>query len=184
MERVDMILSGLGGQGILFMTKVLAQTAIGKGLDVIGAETHGMAQRGGSVISHLRIGDAEGSLVKAGSAHYLLSLDEIEGYRCLGFLSRGGRMVVNSNSGDFPVSEVKGFLDGNEILYRSLPAGKIAMEMGSPLSTNLALLGFFAAVEGRPFSAEDLMETIDRISPERFRKTNINIFQQGARFLE
>jgi indolepyruvate ferredoxin oxidoreductase beta subunit len=151
---------------------------------VIGAETHGMAQRGGSVISHLRIGDAEGSLVQAGSAHYLLSLDETEGYRCLGFLSRGGRMVVNSNTGRFPVPEVKGFLDDNDILYRSLPAGKIAMEMGAPLSANLALLGFFAAVEGRPFSAGDLLETVERISPERFRKTNIDVFNAGARLLE
>jgi len=181
MEKIDMILSGLGGQGILFMTRVLAQTAVGKGLDVIGAETHGMAQRGGSVISHLRIGDAEGSLVKPGSAHYLLSLDEIEGTRCLGFLGRGGRMVVNSRSGDFPREEVKGFLEAQGILYRHLPAGRVAMEMGAPLSTNLALLGCFAAWEARPFSVGDLLETVERISPERFRKTNVDVFKAGAR---
>ena len=93
-------------------------------------------------------------------------------------------MVKNSHSGTFSVPEVKKSLVGNGILCRSLPAGKIAMELGAPLSTNLALLGFFAAVEGRPFSAEDLLETIERISPERFRKTNIDVFKKGARLVD
>ena len=70
METVNIVLGGLGGQGILFMTKVLAQAALKKGLRTMGAETHGMAQRGGSVISHLRFGDVESSLVRTGSAHF------------------------------------------------------------------------------------------------------------------
>ncbi|MBW1888117.1 MAG: 2-oxoacid:acceptor oxidoreductase family protein, partial [Deltaproteobacteria bacterium] len=75
MDTVNIALCGLGGQGILFMTRVLAQAALDKGFNVMGAETHGMAQRGGSVISHLRLGDIESSLVMAGSARFLLSLD-------------------------------------------------------------------------------------------------------------
>ncbi len=181
MERVDMILSGLGGQGILFMTKVLAHAAISKGINVIGAETHGMAQRGGSVISHLRIGDVRGSLIKAGSAHYLISLDEIEGYRCLGFLARGARMYLNSDSRGFPTKKVKGFLEVKGVLHRSMPAGKVAMQMGAPLATNLALLGFFAADEGRPFNAAELLQAVERISPVRLRKTNIDVFTAGSR---
>ena len=182
MDTVNIILSGLGGQGILFMTRVLAQTAIRNGLDVIGAETHGMAQRGGSVISHLRIGEVEGSLVMIGSAHYLLSLDEIEGYRCLPFLARRGSMYVNSNSRNFPREEVKGFLNKNEIIHRSLPATTIAMELGAPMSTNLALLGFFAVSGVGPFSAEVIAETVEQISPDRFKETNISVFKAGFEY--
>ncbi|RLB26959.1 MAG: indolepyruvate oxidoreductase, partial [Deltaproteobacteria bacterium] len=64
METVNIVLCGLGGQGILFMTRVLAQAALDRGLPVMGAETHGMAQRGGSVISHLRLGEVQSSLVR------------------------------------------------------------------------------------------------------------------------
>jgi hypothetical protein len=71
MKTIDILLCGLGGQGILFMTKLLARTAMDKGLNVMGAETHGMAQRGGSVVSHLRLGETEGSLVRAGTSFYL-----------------------------------------------------------------------------------------------------------------
>ncbi|MCJ7684480.1 MAG: 2-oxoacid:acceptor oxidoreductase family protein, partial [Desulfobacteraceae bacterium] len=73
MENINFVLSGLGGQGILFMTKLLARSAVNKGLKILVAETHGMAQRGGSVVSHLRVGDVKGSLVRAGSAHILLA---------------------------------------------------------------------------------------------------------------
>ena len=89
MEAINIALCGLGGQGILFMTKVLAQAAMDKGLNIIGAETHGMAQRGGSVISHLRIGDAESSLVRSGTANLLLALEENEGYRNLPLMADG-----------------------------------------------------------------------------------------------
>ena len=79
------------------------------------AETHGMAQRGGSVISHLRIGKVKSSLVRTGTAHFLLSLEENEGYRNLPFLSQGARMYVNTHSKNFPRKEVKGFLDKRKI---------------------------------------------------------------------
>ncbi|MFH1488585.1 MAG: 2-oxoacid:acceptor oxidoreductase family protein, partial [Pseudomonadota bacterium] len=102
METTNIVLCGLGGQGILFMTKVVAHAALAKGFQVMGAETHGMAQRGGSVISHLRLGEVQSSLIRAGSAHLLLSLDENEGYRNLPFLARNSRMFVNSGPGRFP----------------------------------------------------------------------------------
>jgi indolepyruvate ferredoxin oxidoreductase, beta subunit len=180
MKTVNLVLCGLGGQGILFMTKVLAEAALDKGWSVMGAETHGMAQRGGSVVSHLRFGEVEGSLVKTDSARFLLALDECEGYRNLPFLSRGGRMYLNAESGDFPRTEVREYLGRKEILCRGLPAGRIAEELGAPLSSNLALLGYFAAVEGDPLRAEEMRATIERISPERYRDLNLRIFDAGV----
>jgi len=179
METANIVLCGLGGQGILFMTKVLSHTAMAKGLKTLGAETHGMAQRGGSVTSHLRLGDVESSLVRAGTAHFLLSLDEHEAYRNLSFLAGGAGLYVNANSDNFPQKDVKPFLDQKEIEYRSFPAGKMAMELKAPLSSNLALLGFFSSAGGIPVTYEEMRKTIEDISPDRFREINLKVFDAG-----
>jgi indolepyruvate ferredoxin oxidoreductase, beta subunit len=179
MDTINMVLCGLGGQGILFMTKVLAQAGLEKGYNVMGAETHGMAQRGGSVVSHLRFGEASGSLVMTDSAHFLMALEEIEGYRSLPFLAKGGRMYVNTGSSVFPREEVRDYLARKEILARSLPATAVAQERGAPLSSNLALLGYFSAFDEGPISFDEMRATIKRISPERFRETNLGIFDAG-----
>ncbi len=179
METVNIVLCGLGGQGILFMTRVLAQAALDQGLPVIGAETHGMAQRGGSVISHLRLGEVEGSLVRTGTAHLLLSLEENEGYRNLPFLSRGGRMYVNAEPDHFPRQEVKDYLDKKNIVCRSISAGEMAQELGAPRSSNLVLLGFFSAFDEGPMSYEEIGMTIDKISPKRFKDLNFEVFKAG-----
>jgi len=179
METINIILSGLGGQGILFMTKVLAHAALNKGFDVMGAETHGMAQRGGSVVSHLRLGEVKSSLVRTGTAHFLLSLEENEGYRNLPFLSHGGRMYVNTPSHHFPREEVKGFLEKRAIISRSIPAALIAHDLGAPRSSNLALLGYFTAFNEGPIGYDDIRMTIETISPQKFKDINAQIFEAG-----
>ena len=179
MDTTNIILCGLGGQGILFMTKILAHAAMARGLNVMLAETHGMAQRGGSVISHLRLGEVEGSLVMTGSAHFLLSLDENEGYRNLPFLAQKSGMFVNGNSSLFPREDVKDFLKKREILPRALPAGQIARDHGAPLSSNLALLGYYSAFGEGPVNADEIRATIEKISPDRFRAKNMEIFEAG-----
>ena len=179
MDTINIVLCGLGGQGILFMTKVLAQAALNKGYHVMGAETHGMAQRGGSVISHLRLGNVKSSLVKTGSAHFLLSLDENECYRNLPFLSRGAGLYVNADAVHFPNEDVKDFLVKKEIAYHAVPAAAIATDLGTPLSSNLALLGFFSAFGEGPVSDQEMRETIKTISPDRFRENNLKVFDAG-----
>ncbi|MCP4023006.1 MAG: hypothetical protein GY729_14285, partial [Desulfobacteraceae bacterium] len=135
MKTHKYVLSGLGGQGILFLTKILATTALKNGYNILGAETHGMAQRGGSVVSHLKIGDTGSSLIRAGSADFLISMDESEAYRYLPYLKKGGKLYANAPSNAFPDSKIKVFLDENEIEYKAMEAGKTAFDMGSPRST-------------------------------------------------
>jgi indolepyruvate ferredoxin oxidoreductase beta subunit len=179
MNTVNLVLCGLGGQGILFMTKVLSQTALRKGYNVIGAETHGKAQRGGSVVSHLRLGDVQGSLVETGSAQLLFALEETEGYRNLPFLAPGGRLFVNTSSPSFPREEIKGYLAKQEILCHGVPANSIALSLGVPLASNLALLGYSSAFGDEPFRHEELKATIEEISPDRFRENNLKVFNAG-----
>ena len=180
MRTIHMVISGLGGQGILFMTKVLAQTALQDGRNVLGAETHGMAQRGGSVVSHLKIGDARGSLINTASAQYLLALEENEAYRNLPFLAENGTMIVNTASAVFPREETRPYLSRKKITCRSMPAGQAAMELGAPRSANLALIGFMAAFADTPLAAADIRGTIERISPQQFKTVNLAVFDAGA----
>jgi indolepyruvate ferredoxin oxidoreductase beta subunit len=179
MATINMVLCGLGGQGILFMTRVLAQAALDKGFDIMGAETHGMAQRGGSVVSHLRLGEGFGSLVRTYSAHFLFALEESEAYRNLSFLAPESRLYVNTDARPFPREEVKAYLEKKNVLHRAFPAGRMAQDMEAPMSSNLALLGFFSAFGEGPISQDDLRGTIEKISPARFRDKNLVIFDAG-----
>jgi indolepyruvate ferredoxin oxidoreductase beta subunit len=179
MDTRNILLCGLGGQGILFMTKILAQTALNKGFDIMGAETHGMAQRGGSVVSHLRLGQAESSLVRTGSAHILLALEKNEGYRNLPFLSNGARMFVNAGTNDFPTDTVKDFLEKKQVTCHTIPASELADDLGAPLSSNLALLGFFSAFDQESVTHTELRATIENISPDRFKDNNLKVFDAG-----
>lgn len=181
-NTLNMVLCGLGGQGILFMTRLLAYTAMDQGLNVIGAETHGMAQRGGSVVSHLRIGDVKSSLVRGGTANVVIALDEKEGYRNLPFLSKESNLFLNALPDRAPVSEVKDYLIKNNISYYTIPAHQMAMEMGAPMASNLILLGFFSSRFKAPFEPEIMKKTIKEFSPERFYDININAFEKGLSY--
>jgi len=180
MQTINFIIGGLGGQGILFLTKILAKTALHQGFNVMGAETHGMAQRGGSVISHLRLGNVESSLVKTGSAHFLLALEENEAYRNLPFLTKGG-VLCSSRAGEtFPHPNVESYIKDNSIACHSIEAGRIALEQKAPMSTNLALMGYFSTLDQCPFTLYELRETIENVSPDVYKEVNLAVFDRGA----
>lgn len=181
MKPINFIIGGLGGQGILFMTKILAQTALQKGYNVMGAETHGMAQRGGSVISHLRLGNVNSSLVKSGSADVLLALEENEAYRNLPFLKKQGVLCSNRIGGIFPDPAIAAYLAKHGMGCHAIEAGSLALELGAPMSANLALLGYFASLDNCPFTSEELRNTVAAVSPETYREINLNVFDRGAR---
>ncbi len=175
-EIYNYIIAGLGGQGILLMTKIMAEAAILKGYPVMGAETHGMAQRGGSVISHLRVGEANSTLVRKGTAHYLISLNENEALRNLSFLAPFSTMYVNARQG-LHREEVMEFLNTHHIKAISFDATGLAVEMGQPQSTNLAMLGVYAAHEEFPFGFNELYTVLEAFSKETARKDALKIFQ-------
>lgn len=180
MKPINFIIGGLGGQGILFMTKILARTALNKGYNVMGAETHGMAQRGGSVVSHLKFGNAQSSLVKTGTANFLLALEAHEAYRNLPFLAKQGVLVSNHTGSSFPLPAVKHYLKKHDIACYAAAAGRIALELNAPLSLNLALIGYFATLDQCPFSRQELRETVATVSPDPYRQINLKVFDHGT----
>ena len=145
----QIVISGVGGQGVLFITRLLAEAAIAKGLPVFTSETHGMAQRGGTVISHLKVGDFSSPLINPGQADGLIALKAESLIQHGGYIKKGGWAVVNSRAA------VTGASDP---LFKPFffDADRVAQEMNTPKTLNLLMLGFaFASV--REKSAHDQM---------------------------
>ena len=174
------LLAGVGGQGVLFATRVLAKCATDAGLPTMGCETHGMAQRGGSVVSHLLIGDYLSSLVRSGTADRLLCFEALETYRHLEFLRIGGSCIVNSRSPDFLDADVAAALDAREISVRTIDAAGMAAAVGAPLAVNLVLLGFATAADSEGFGVDTLKATVTAISPEKHVPGNLKALVAGT----
>ncbi len=172
------VLAGVGGQGILFSTKILSEAAAARGNDIIGSETHGMSQRGGSVASFLKIGEYSSPLIMKGEADFLYTFHRDETIRNMVYLKKGGCCFADAPNGIF-TPELLRWLSDNGISAKTLPAGEMALQMGAPMSANLVLLGFSAAQSESPFSADELKETITRVTPKRFLEANMKCFEAG-----
>jgi len=175
-KETKMILTGLGGQGVVFLTRLLAQTAMALGQPVMVSETHGMSQRGGSVMSHLKIGGSDAPLIRRGTADCLLALEPDEAVRSLPFLREGGLVFVNSANGLPP--EVAEHLERLGIKLFSLPASQMAVDFGTAAVTNVVLAGFAAAHPDLSLPLETLRETVAAIAP-RGRELNLRALEAG-----
>lgn len=161
----QIIISGLGGQGALTVTRLLAEAAAALGLEVLTSETHGMAQRGGTVISMVKVGPFRGPLIPAGSADVGLFLHPKNLPLHLPFLKKDAAVFVNTDSpGD----------------YRHLDAQDLARQMGAPVVANLILLGYAAAQKGLFCGVELLERQILEKIPARFRDLNLKALRLGA----
>lgn len=154
MNSQQVIISGVGGQGILFITRLLAEAAITRGLPVLTSETHGMAQRGGIVISHLKVGNFDSPLVRPGQADCLIALkaDNVPLHRH--FLRQTGWIVANA--AEYAAA-------GNSAATAVVDADRLALQLDNPQAVNLIVLGR-AAATGRLFcSAPETEEAIRRM---------------------
>ena len=145
----QLIISGVGGQGILFITRILAETAIAKGLPVLTSETHGMAQRGGIVISHLKIGEFSSPLVRPGHADGLIALKAGNVQLHRSFIKPDGWIVANAGDA-FSLTEAA-----------TIDADTIALHLGNPQAVNLVVLGR-ALSTGRLFCTPDELDRVIR----------------------
>ena len=138
--RQQILISGVGGQGVLFITGLLAQAAIDKGLPVFTSETHGMAQRGGTVVSHFKVGDFSSPLIRPFKADGLLVLKDENIAQHGSFLRKGGWAVVNSGN-DLKIEKT--------LTASGVDADRLAQEISNPKSVNLIVLGFALAKAGK-----------------------------------
>jgi len=183
--KIQMIISGVGGQGVLLVTRIFAEIALREGYPFIGSEDHGMSQRGGSVLTHLKIGDFSSPLVKRGSADILLSLEKNEALKTLHFLRpssdgrSGGLCFINAPNPDYMDPQIKAYLLENGIEAAIYGADHAARAMGSIQSANIALIGFASGHPRFPFPHDKIRAAIDRITLPKFRDVSLKIFEKG-----
>ena len=184
----DILIVGIGGQGTILASNILGEACLIENRHIRGAETHGMAQRGGSVESHIRIGGVFGPLITPGQADLLISFDLLEALRYSHFLKQGGKIVVNSHL-VLPTSvytqkltppteaEIITVLKKRPLCL--LDADVLAVEAGSPLSQNVVMLG--AASSIMPLKPKSLLEAVKRLVPKKTIDINIKAFELGRK---
>ncbi len=162
--NMQIAITGRGGQGVLFLTRILSECALEMGLEVIASETHGMAMRGGSVISTLKVGAFRGPLIGSGQAGVMLVLDTGSYDTFSNLLSPGGIAFLNTAS-----SQAHPHIDATDL----------AAKMGSPLMSNLVLLGFALGHDRLFCKYSQVEEMTGKISPPRFQEANLQALKLG-----
>jgi indolepyruvate ferredoxin oxidoreductase, beta subunit len=186
-QDLNVVIVGVGGQGTLLASKILARLAIEEGMGVKVSEVHGMAQRGGSVITHVRIGEqVHAPLVASGSADYLLAFEPLEAARAVTYLKPDGLMIVNSQKIS-PITVLSGavaYPENPHLLavsgrqnVESLDASALATEAGSYRAVNLVLLGVLS--RHLSFTQADWAAAIAACVPPRTLETNRKAFDAG-----
>ena len=181
---MQFIIVGIGGQGILFTSKVLGNLAMSRGQDVIGSEVHGMAQRGGSVISHFKIGDYKSPLVKTGEADVLIAFDQDEGIKNLPFLKKGGIFVVNVHDDKaFENKNLNDYIAEKSITCHKLHGYKILdAEMGGKyLFLNVLIMGKACSCGINGLEPEVVRKALEELAPPKFLDENLKVFDLGLK---
>ncbi len=187
--KVDIILAGVGGQGILSIAAILGEAALSENLFLKQAETHGMSQRGGAVYSHLRISDREiaSDLIPSGSAELILSVEPMESLRYLPYLSPKGYLVTNTT----PFENIVNYPNIDDIIAEvkkqprsiAIDADKIAEEIGNKRISNVVILG--AATPFIKINTEKIEAGIKRIFSKKgdaIVEMNLKAFRAGRQF--
>ncbi|MDC7234760.1 MAG: indolepyruvate oxidoreductase subunit beta [Spirochaetales bacterium] len=182
--KYDIILSGVGGQGVLSLAAVIATAAAGAGYKVRQSEVHGMAQRGGAVMAHMRISDGEiySDLIGKGCADMVLSMEPLESLRYLTWLSPEGVVVTSTN----PVVNIPNYPEDadltaalDKVSKKTLVDDKtLAKEAGSLKTGNMVIVG--AASSHLPVGMEDLKTAVDTL----FSRKGDAIVQSNYKALE
>lgn len=186
MAVTNVLISGVGGQGVILSSEILALAAMADGQDVKQGEFHGVAQRGGAVFSHIRFGDRVHSpLSPRGSVDYLLALERLEALRYAHFVKPGGTIIVNDHKVE-PVrmADVRPYPEGgNDFLAEKgfkvlvVPATAKAVEIGNHRAANVILLGALAEHLDIPEAVWD--ETLRKRIPPRLLELNEKAFAAG-----
>ena len=189
-DSCNFLLAGVGGQGTILASDVLAEVALASGLDVKKSEVHGMAQRGGSVNTHVRwaAGKVYSPLVSEGEADILLAFEEAEALRYVNYLRQGGVAVVNrqaikpitvsSGGAHYPSEEDLRIVYGRVTdRFYLVPGADLAEELGNARAANVVLLGALSSFLDVP--AETWLAVIEKRVPPRYLELNRRVFLAG-----
>lgn len=184
---INVLIVGVGGQGTLLASRVLGAIASIEGKDCKLSEVHGMSQRGGSVVTHVRIGDdIAAPLVTPGEADYIMAFEQLEALRWAYYLKEGGKILVNDQQ-IMPMPVITGAVEYPEGIYVKLAeAGKeavvvdglgLAEEAGNTKAVNVVMIGALCAIEGVDYYVA--LEAVRRSVPAKLLSVNEKALELG-----
>ena len=189
-NTINCLIAGVGGQGTVLASKLIAAAAMTKNYDVRTTETIGMAQRGGGVVSHVRMGNnIQSPLIPLKNAQIIIAFEPAEAVRVLPYLSENGLLIVcdvaikpvtSSLSGDnYKAEDMLDFLNKNVKNLIIINGNDLTKQCKNSKTLNVALLG--TAVESGifPFNADDIIKVLNEMLPEKFLEMNINALKIG-----
>ena len=191
--KLDVVFCGVGGQGVVVLSDIFCEAALLEGFDVAKAEIHGMAQRGGSIVAHARLGEkVEAPLIERGKADVVLGFEVLETARSLPMLKPDGTVVVNTKylppnvtviAGSARILTQKKLLDmirKSAKFVHEIDAVSIAEKLGNLLVVNTVLLGALSALPETPVKKDSFEKAIAGRLKEKYVKLNLRAFQQGC----
>jgi indolepyruvate ferredoxin oxidoreductase beta subunit len=189
MDKLNLLIVGVGGQGTLLASRILGTVALKSDFDVKVSEVHGMSQRGGSVVTYVKFGKKIYSpLVEKGEADLIISFETLEALRWIDYLSKDGKMIINEQKiNPMPVITGKAKYPENIIeslkkehkIY-TLDALRIAQECGNIKAVNIVLLGVMARLSD--LDKEVFIEAIHEVVPAKVLDVNLKAFEQGYNY--
>lgn len=187
MDKINIMIVGVGGQGSLLTSRILGNVGLREGFDVKVSEVHGMSQRGGSVVTYVKMAKKVFSpLIEKGEADIILAFEELEALRWVDYVKKDGRMVINSQRIDpLPVIIRKAKYPENivqkiKVSYPksiSVDALAIARQSGSIKTVNTVLVGLLARSIDIPKKV--WIDSIEEIVPEKMLESNLKAFESG-----
>ncbi|MDD5487283.1 MAG: indolepyruvate oxidoreductase subunit beta [Dehalococcoidales bacterium] len=194
MQNINIIMTGIGGQGIILASDILAETAMRMDFDVKKTDSIGMAQRGGSVISHIRMGEEIFSpVISEGMADILVGMEKLEAARSCHLLKQGGKAIINrysapplsvgSSGGKYPEDDI--ILDlikgpAEEIFF--IDGSAKTLEIGNIRTLNVFLLGALSTL--LPFKTDIWQEVLEAKLPAKILEINMKAFSLGQKEIE
>jgi indolepyruvate ferredoxin oxidoreductase beta subunit len=192
--KTNIVLTGVGGQGVITAANILGRAAIKAKVNVYVSEVHGMAQRGGSVICTIRMGNVSGPLAAYGTADAIISMEPAETLRYIQYSNKKTKIItditpiipftVATGEDEYPdENEVFKALESYGELYK-IDAVKIAKDAGAIITKNIVMLGALAATGVLPFKSNILLDTILDIVPPKYKEINKKAFENGLKAIK
>ncbi len=186
MEKLNIMVVGVGGQGTLLTSRIIGKTALNAGFDVKLSEVHGMAQRGGSVVTFVRFADKVNEpVVEEGEVDILIAFEKLEALRYAHFLKKDGKLIVNDcridpmtvviGASEYPDNVIENLKKEHEVY--TIDGGAIANKIGNSKVLNSVVLGLAAKHIG--FSVDEWIEIIEKTVPQKTVDINKQAFMEG-----
>ncbi len=188
--KTGIVFAGVGGQGVLTASSIIGIAALKSGINVVMSEVHGMAQRGGIVVTEMNIGDAQSPLVGDGEADIIVGFEPVEAYRILHKAHKGSDVIVNTEpivpitvslgSEKYPnVDNLIASMEGVNVY--PLEATEIARKIGNVITMNIVIVGALSSLPSFPIEEKYVRMAIEERFPPKYRDINLHAFEEGKK---